>query len=183
MRRLTKKNHLGSFNLQQEVRDFFSTFPFALIVKNSQLIRCYCYNPMTRSIDTKCKTCLGTGWIPTIEKHRCWHNIALRGESLPHLIKNIDPANVVVDERAFYFLPEASPRIGDYIVVADFGSDGLPSYHTQQFYRVNYADPKVDEKNILTYYKVSTENDPIDAEIKSFNLYNMKSSIKIVPVY
>lgn len=184
MRRLGKKNKLplSSFYLQQEVRRFFSTFPHVLLIKNAERIRCFCYDTKTSSVDTKCPSCLGTGWIPTIEKHRCWHRIAIAGESLPHLISIIQPASVAIDERAFYFLPEAGPAIGDYIVVADFDKKGLPIYQTQQFYEINYSDLRPDDNGVPVYYKVSTKKDPIDANIKSFNLYRMRNKIMIVPV-
>lgn len=175
-------SHHPSMRLQQEVRNFFSTFPYVLIVKNNTKIRCYCYDAQTDSSDTKCPSCLGSGWIPTIEKHRCWHNTAIAGDTLTHLISVLDPGAVVVDERAFYFLPEASPQTGDYIVVADFDKNGLPRYRTQQFYKVNHSDLRFDDHGVPTFYKASAKKDPVDAKIKSFNLYRMRNKIMIVPV-
>lgn len=183
MRYLGKSNRPSPYSsIQKDVRKFFSTFPYVLLIKNSKRIRCFCYDAKTGSVDTKCSSCLGIGWIPTIEKHRCWHNIAIGSDYLPNLITLIDPAAVAIDGKAFYFLPEANPEIGDYIVVAQFDKKGLPRYQTQQFYKIEYSDPRVDDHGNPVFCKASTSKDPIDAEIKSFNLYRVRNEIRIVPV-
>jgi hypothetical protein len=191
MRRLgtdTPKNVNGTgsqtFDLFSQVQELFSTFPWVLIIKDDKQFRCSCYDPMTESHDTKHDVCLGTGWIPNIEKHRCHWRVSGVPMTLPRMVQVYEPVVTATDARFFYFLPNAEPEKGDTIVVAEFDEiTGLPKFDDMEFYEVSYADILRDEQGRKIFCKVATEINPVDSKIRAFSTYKVRNEIKIIPIY
>jgi hypothetical protein len=168
--------------LLKEVRDLFSGFRFVLLIRNTQKIKCTCYNDLERSYDSGHDVCLGTGWIPTIEKHRSWYQMASVPQSLPRVIEVLEPAATAINAKFFYFFRSAHVEVGDEIVITEFGEDGLPVFQTAEFYTANHPEPKYDETGELIFWKVACERSIAESESRSMALYQIRDSIKEIPL-
>lgn len=177
-----KKQPEDPMSIIWQVRELFSGFRYVLVIRNTKKVKCSCYNDLERSYDSGHDICLGTGWIPTIEKHRAWYQMASVPQSLPRMIEVLEPVSTAVNAKFFYFFRSAHIDNGDDIVITEFGEDGLPLFQTAEFYTANHSEPKYNEQGQLVYWKVACERSLTDSDKKSMGLYKMRHLIKEVPL-
>lgn len=170
-------------SIHEDVRKLFSGFGSVLLIRNGITSRCICSNPYTGSYNTKCRYCVGTGWIPVIERHQAYSYTTSVPETLPRLIRTISTSNITIDSRVFFFRPHVRPAEGDYIVQTTFNSNGEVVMGDMKFFKVNFSDAKTDEHGDVVIYKASCEKNPIDSDIRAFHLYRTRDSIIYLPIH
>jgi hypothetical protein len=170
------------FDLLVDVKELFSGFRHVLVIKDSLKVHCSCYNDLEHSFDTNHDICIGTGWIPTIENHKAWFQVAGVPQSLPRILDLVEPAITGINAKFFYFFRNAIVNVGDEIVIAQFDNNGLPMLDTAEFYVVNHSEPKYDEQGRLIFHKISSERNTVGAQKRSLNLFNQKGIIKDIPL-
>lgn len=172
----------SSFDFISQVKQFFSGFPFVLVVKGDSKARCVCYNDLEHSYNSKCQICAGTGWIPVIEKHRAyWQSSGRNSTQLPRLMDVQEPAVIESNTKMFYFYANAVLHESDTIVIAKFGNE-LPSYDTMEFYQVNHLEPKFDEHGNVIFIRAACERMLIDAQARTVAIYNLRNTIRTVEI-
>jgi hypothetical protein len=173
----------NGFDLERQVRAFFQGFPFILVIKDKLKFHCVCFDEAFQTFDLKCPYCLGTGFIPSVERHRAYNHSNLRTTMLPTLIQVSEESQVGSEYRVFYVLPEATPEENDMVAICDFKSNGLIIPGTMYFFEVGYSDIKRDENGKHIYSRIFCHRDPVDTKIRSFNIQQIQGKIRYFPVF
>ena len=147
-----------------------------LVIRANKKIRCGCWND-TPSGD--CKICLGTGYVNSVERHLCYEQIASVPETLGRLIRTIEPSDVAIDARHYFFTGALQIEKNDIIVEANFKNrKPVPPIN---FFLVNHVvSPKI--RNVPQYTKASTSLDPINATARGFHLRRLQDTINYDPI-
>jgi hypothetical protein len=164
------------------VKRLFAGLPMVLLVREDTKIRCTCYNDLEHSYDIKCQICVGTGWIPALEKHHAYYQSSGTPSQLPRLLDVQEPAVINSNARMFYFYANATVNEGDTIVILRFNERNIPLFETMEFFTVNHTEPKFDENGIYVYTKAAAEKAPIEAKSRSVAIYNLYNTAKQIDI-
>jgi hypothetical protein len=149
---------------------------YVLVIRANKKIRCGCWNS---SPLRTCNVCLGTGNVNIIKRQIAYEQVASVPETLGRLIRSIEPSKVGIEARHFFFNSDLQIEIGDIVVSCLFKNrKPIPP---MDFYPISHiAAPKI--KNVPQYIKASTSLDPINSNVRGFNLRRIGDSVNYDPI-
>lgn len=168
-------------DLRREFDDIIDEFgkPY-LLIRADKKQRCKCVDTLYNSARDDCPICLGTGYISSVEKVTGRDVVASIPETLPRMITMGDPANIVVPSRRFYFRHDTNPKRQDLIISCAWNGNVPVIDAYTEVYEVNHSEPKRADSGRVEYFIVSTAMDPINADVK---LFNVTKNIKDISYY
>lgn len=166
--------------LREDFQKIISTYGFnAFLIRQDTRFRCWCWDQAKQSASDKCPSCLGLGYVPSIERHTIFQSID--GQLSPTENK---VAVIVTENIYFYFAYNSFPKQGDLVCITDFNATGIPIGELS-FYKVANVYPYRIGKNgtpEIQYYRTVCSLDPVDTKVKALNFRKVGGEIKIFPI-
>lgn len=88
---------------------------FILLQRTSRKIRCRCFDELRLEGDSKCRLCMGKGWVSKIERHKTRHDSAFPPTARTSLTAIHPTGPIWTDGKVFYFKHDVDLKSGDMI--------------------------------------------------------------------
>lgn len=147
-----------NIDLREEMNSFMKDFSMpVLIVRNNNLTRCSCYDPLHRSGKRNCKICGGTGKISLIHKIDVICQTNGRSDYGKMSELGLSVSNTIV----MYFRYNDIPKNGDQIFIVGFDNKNIPIDIKKSCSIISVEEIRGDHGRVeyyKTYAKYSPEN-------------------------
>ena len=157
----------NNINLREEFNDLLDTFGInVLYFRTSSSIKCNCYDELYKVGDSSCINCAGTGklilvrLVKTIKKTN-------NGELSYH-----NRGFYVNADTSFYFPMQFTPKINDYLVIAEFDTEGVPRRVINVF-EINYVNTTRGDNGKIEMFRANVD----ERADKIFDFDNIISKI------
>lgn len=141
-----------------------------LLVRCQNLTRCKCYDTLSKTGNSNCKMCGGTGMVNSIEHRKAIVQTLSTDNSM-------SPAPIGLmstDTLLFHFGYEINPMERDMILIVGFDKSGIP-IDVKEVYVITTSDPIRGDRGRIEYYKVY-------AKMAPEKLKNIQNRLNSIPV-
>ncbi len=139
---------------------------YVLIARQNKRIRCTCWNDTTRSANSQCTQCLGTGYLYVLEKALCRSKISNLPETLGRSLSNTEAGIIASISKIFYVQHTVFVSKKDLIYECDWeGNKPVQGFYSDLF-EVNFPEAQRDINGRVNHVEVHCAREPINAEIR-----------------
>lgn len=158
-------------DLRKEFKEILNDFgTYYLLVRSDRVTRCECVDTLYNAAKDNCPICFGTGHINIVEKIGGRDIVAAIPETISRAITQTGAGSISLPTRRFYLKHDVRPKRKDLLIVCTWENDKPVIDEYTEIYEVNHSEPKRANSGRIEYFIASCLNDPINADIKLYNM-------------
>ena len=147
---------------------------YVLLQRNSKTIHCYCWNEIAQESNPNCPSCMGTGWVSVIERHRTRYDSAIQIEAKPNLSILGGAGRSWIDALTMYFEHFVYPGIDDFVYEVEWDvHNSKKPVKLLRAYRVNDVFTQRGKDGRIEFYSVSVKAEITKTQMRNVIIRNM----------